>query len=163
LTLGFWQQFRCPDFCLGFFDAHRCTDSALPGQYRSRHTFRRSPRFFVALTILFPLTILPIDTNGYIPSQSVDLPIMTKRGRRRIPQSRLVRMIRDEAGWIMPENDCEAVAEFIRTKGITRCPTACVLPTQGLVAAADRIALEEHAIARDQLRRAQTAARWRPF
>ena len=110
-----------------------------------------------------PLTILPIDTNGYIPSQSVDLPIMTNRGRRRIPQSRLVRMIRDEAGWIMPENDCEAVAEFIRTKGITRCPTACVLPTQGLVAAADRIALEEHAIARDQFRRAQTAARWRPF
>ena len=106
-------------------------DSALPGQYRSRHTFWRSPRLFVALTILFPLTILPIDTNGYIPSQSVDLPIMAKRGRRRIPQSRLVRMIRDEAGWIMPENDCEAVAEFIRTKGITRCPTACVLPTQG--------------------------------
>jgi hypothetical protein len=29
------------------------------------------------------------------------------------------------------------VAEFIRTKGITRCPTACVLPTQGLVPAAD--------------------------
>ena len=49
----------------------------------------------------------------------------------------------------MPENECEAVAEFIRTKGITRCPTACVLRTQGLVAAADRIALEEHAIARD--------------
>ena len=67
-------------------------------------------------------------------------------------------------GEIMPETDCEGVvAEFIRTKGITRCPTACVLPTQGLVAAADRIALEEHAIARDQLRRAQTAARWRPF
>jgi hypothetical protein len=44
----------------------------------------------------------------------------------------------------MPENDSEAVAEFIRTKGITRCPTACVLPTQGLVAAADRVALEEH-------------------
>ena len=63
----------------------------------------------------------------------------------------------------MPENDCEAVAEFIRTKGITRCPTACVLPTQGLVAAADRVALEEHAIARDRLRRAQAAARWRPF
>ena len=51
-------------------------------------------------------------------------------------------------GWIMPENDCEAVAEFIRTKGITRCPTACVLPTQGSVAAADRVALEEHAVAR---------------
>jgi hypothetical protein len=72
-------------------------------------------------------------------------------------------MIRDEAGRIMPENDCEAVPEFIRTKGITRCPTACVLPTQGLVAAADRIASEEHAVARYRLRRAQAAARWRPF
>ena len=72
-------------------------------------------------------------------------------------------MARDDMGWIIPENDCEAVAEFIRTKGITRCPTACVLPTQGSVAAADRVALEEHAVARDRLRRAQAAARWRPF
>jgi hypothetical protein len=39
----------------------------------------------------------------------------------------------------MPENDREAVAEFIRTNGITRCPTACVrrprawlLPPTGL-------------------------------
>ena len=71
-------------------------------------------------------------------------------------------LVRDEAGWIMPENDREAVAEFIRTKGITRCPTACVLPTQGLVPAADRVALEEHAVERDRLRRAQAAARWRP-
>ena len=61
----------------------------------------------------------------------------------------------------MPENNREAVAEFIRTKGITRCPTACVLPTQGLVPAADRVALEEHAVERDRLRRAQAAARWR--
>jgi len=72
-------------------------------------------------------------------------------------------IIRDEARWIMPENECEAVAEFIRIKGITRCPTACVLPTQGLVAAADRIVLEEHAVARDLSRRARAAARWRPF
>ena len=71
-------------------------------------------------------------------------------------------MVRDEAGWIMLENDREAVAEFIRTKGITRCPTACVLPTQGLVTAADRVALEEHAAAHDRLRRAQVAAHWRP-
>jgi hypothetical protein len=64
----------------------------------------------------------------------------------------------------MPETDREAVvAEFIRTKGITRCPTACVLPTQGLVAAADRAALEEYAAARDQWRRARAAARWRAF
>jgi hypothetical protein len=63
----------------------------------------------------------------------------------------------------MPEKDSEAVAEFIRTKGITRCPTACVLPTQGVVTAADRVALEEHATARDRLRQAQVAAHWRPF
>ena len=62
----------------------------------------------------------------------------------------------------MPENYREAVAEFIRTKGITRCPTACVLPTQGLVPAADPVALEEHAFERDRLRRAQAAARWQP-
>jgi hypothetical protein len=47
----------------------------------------------------------------------------------------------------MLENDIEAaVAELIRTKGITRCPTACVLPTQGLVGIADRAALEEYAL-----------------
>jgi len=64
----------------------------------------------------------------------------------------------------MLENDIEAaVTEFIRTKGITRCPTACVLPTQGLVGVADRAALEEHAVARDRFRQAQAAARWRPF
>ena len=71
-------------------------------------------------------------------------------------------LVRDEARWIMPENDREAVAEFIRAKGITRCPTACVLPTQGLVTAADRVALEEHAFERDRFRRVQAAARWRP-
>jgi hypothetical protein len=63
-----------------------------------------------------------------------------------------------------PEGDREAaVAEFIRTKGVTRCPTACVLPTQGLVAKADRAALEEHAVARDRIRRAKIAARYRSF
>ena len=56
-------------------------------------------------------------------------------GGRRIRHSGSFR--RDDAAWIMRENDCEAVAEFIRIKGITRCPTARVLPTQGLVAAAD--------------------------
>jgi len=107
------------------------------------------------------LTILPIHTNGYIPSQNA---AADPRERRALNSTITARpRARDDLGWIMPENDCEAVAEFIRTKGITRCPTACVLPTQGLVAAADRIALEEHSITRDQLRRAQTAARGRPF
>jgi hypothetical protein len=60
----------------------------------------------------------------------------------------------------MSDEDCDAVAEFIRSKGITRCPTACVLPSQGLIAAADRIALEQHALARDRVRRERAATRW---
>ena len=61
-------------------------------------------------------------------------------------------------------SDYEAViAEFIRTKGITRCPTACVLPTQGSIDAADQAALEKHAVAQERLRQAKSAARTRLF
>ena len=61
-------------------------------------------------------------------------------------------------------SDYEAViAEFIRTKGITRCPTACVLPTQGSIDAADQAALEKHAVAQERLRQAKAAARTRLF
>ena len=52
-----------------------------------------------------------------------------------------------------------AVAAFIRRNGVTRCPTACVLPTQGSVASTDREALEEYAVRRDHLRRVRVAAR----
>jgi hypothetical protein len=69
-------------------------------------------------------------------------------------------MVNEKLGQSVPEKVCEAaVAEFIRTRGVTRCPTACVLPTQGSVAAADREALEEYAVRRDSLRRARVAAR----
>jgi hypothetical protein len=61
----------------------------------------------------------------------------------------------------MSDEDSDAITEFIRSRGITRCPTACVLPTQGLIADADRIALEQHAIARDRVQRERAAARWR--
>ena len=54
-----------------------------------------------------------------------------------------------------------AVAAFISTKGITRCPTARALPTQGTVAAADRAALEDYAVARDHTRQRRLAARER--
>jgi hypothetical protein len=50
-----------------------------------------------------------------------------------------------------------AVADFIRRNGVTRCPTACVLPTQASVAADDRAALAEYAEARDRIRRVRTA------
>ena len=64
----------------------------------------------------------------------------------------------------MRMTDCEdVIAEFIRIKGITRCPTACVSPTQGSVGAEDRVALEEHAVARARLQRAKMIARTRQF
>jgi hypothetical protein len=64
---------------------------------------------------------------------------------------------------MISNDNSEAVAEFIRTKGITRCPTACVLPTQGLIGAADRVALEQHAAARDRVRRVRGASSWGKF
>ena len=57
------------------------------------------------------------------------------------------------------DEDRNEIAEFIRSKGITRCPTACVLPTQGLIAAADRIALQQHALLRDRVQRKRAATR----
>ena len=65
---------------------------------------------------------------------------------------------------VMPGIDSEAaIAEFIRTRGITRCPTACVLPTQGSVTVADREALGEHALRRAELRRAKSITRAQQF
>jgi len=46
---------------------------------------------------------------------------------------------------VISDDNCETViAEYIRTKGVTRCPTACVVPTQASVTEADRAALEEY-------------------
>ena len=56
-----------------------------------------------------------------------------------------------------------AIAAFIRSNGITRCPTACALPTQGTVAAADRAALESYAEARGRTRQQKVEARARSF
>jgi hypothetical protein len=51
-----------------------------------------------------------------------------------------------------------AVAAFIRKKGITRCPTACVSPTQTEVSERDREALRQHAEVLEQ----QRLAKYRP-
>jgi hypothetical protein len=53
----------------------------------------------------------------------------------------------------MPENDSEAVAEFIRTRGITvaQLPASC--RPKATLMPADRLLLEDHAVARDRLRR----------
>ena len=45
-----------------------------------------------------------------------------------------------------------AIAEFLRRKGVTRCPTVCVVPTHGSITEADRLALRDHAAAREAAR-----------
>jgi len=45
-----------------------------------------------------------------------------------------------------------AIAEFMRKKGVTRCPTACVVPTRASVAADDRAALSNYAAAKEAAR-----------
>jgi hypothetical protein len=51
-----------------------------------------------------------------------------------------------------------AVAAFIRNRGVTRCPTACLVRTQASVPAADRAALEQYEAGREQTRRTHLAA-----
>jgi hypothetical protein len=51
-----------------------------------------------------------------------------------------------------------AVAAFIRNRGVTRCPTACLARTQASVSAADRVALEQYETGREQSRRSHIAA-----
>ena len=45
-----------------------------------------------------------------------------------------------------------ALSEFMRRKGVTRCPTACVAPTFGTVADTDRIALRSYEDSREAAR-----------
>jgi uncharacterized protein YfaQ (DUF2300 family) len=61
----------------------------------------------------------------------------------------------------MCQQENEAIAAFICRNGITRYPTACAVPTQGLIAAADRVALGNHAAARGRARERTIAARER--
>ncbi len=48
-----------------------------------------------------------------------------------------------------------AVAEFMSRKGVTRCPTVCIVPTHASVAEADRAALRDYDAARDAARLAK--------
>ncbi|MGH7030537.1 MAG: hypothetical protein ACREE9_02075 [Stellaceae bacterium] len=45
-----------------------------------------------------------------------------------------------------------AVALFLRTKSITRCPTVCAAPTQATVAADDRAAYRHYIAAKEAAR-----------
>jgi hypothetical protein len=55
----------------------------------------------------------------------------------------------------MSQNETEyaaAVAEFLRKKAVTRCPTVCAVPTRGNVPEADRLALRNYNDAREAAR-----------
>ena len=53
----------------------------------------------------------------------------------------------------MSQNEYDAaIAEFMRKKGITRCPTACAVPTHAAVPEADRAALRDYNAAKEAAR-----------
>jgi hypothetical protein len=53
----------------------------------------------------------------------------------------------------MSDPDYEAaVAAFLRSKGVTRCPTVCAVPTQATVAEADRAAYRDYVAAQEAAR-----------
>jgi hypothetical protein len=53
----------------------------------------------------------------------------------------------------MSQNEYDAaIAEFMRKKGITRCPTACAVPTHAAVSEADRAALASYNAAKEAAR-----------
>ena len=53
----------------------------------------------------------------------------------------------------MSQSEYEAaLSKFLRSKGVTRCPTACVAPTLGTVADKDRAALRGYEDAREAAR-----------
>jgi hypothetical protein len=64
----------------------------------------------------------------------------------------------------MSHHDRDAeVAAFIQAKGVTRCPTACVVPTQGSPHLVDQAALQQYASTHDQLLRTKLATRRHVF
>ena len=53
----------------------------------------------------------------------------------------------------MSETDYEAaIAAFLSTRGVTRCPTVCAVPTQATVAEADRAAYRDYVAAQEAAR-----------
>jgi hypothetical protein len=63
-----------------------------------------------------------------------------------------------------PEDERQAaIAAFIEKHGVKRCPTACAVPTQASVTAADRAALHDYALGRERARRIRTITRLPPL
>ena len=56
-----------------------------------------------------------------------------------------------------------AIAEFLSKKNVTRCPTACVVPTRASVTDADRAALRDYDAAREASRQAKMRNHQQPL
>jgi hypothetical protein len=53
----------------------------------------------------------------------------------------------------MSETDYEeAIAQYLRTKTVTRCPTVCAVPTQATIPASDRAAYRRYVAAKEEAR-----------
>ena len=53
----------------------------------------------------------------------------------------------------MSETDYQAaIAAFLSTRAVTRCPTVCAVPTQATVAEADRAAYRDYVAAQEAAR-----------
>jgi hypothetical protein len=53
----------------------------------------------------------------------------------------------------MSQADYEAaIAQFLSTREVTRCPTVCVVPTQATIADADRAAYRDYIAAKEAAR-----------
>lgn len=49
----------------------------------------------------------------------------------------------------------QVVAEFLNNKGVTRCPSACLVSTSASISDADRVALRSYEAAREAARQAR--------
>src|SRR6516164_3368992 len=92
--------------------------------------------------------IVPVasdDENSLVRVARAAHPIQTTASMRRS------RAVRGRIMQMVSDDHFEAViAEYIRANGVSRCPTACVSPTQGSVPATDRMALAEYALTRNR-------------
>ena len=53
----------------------------------------------------------------------------------------------------MSQTDYEtAIAHYLETKSVTRCPTVCAVPTQATIADADRAAYRDYVAAKEAAR-----------
>jgi hypothetical protein len=52
----------------------------------------------------------------------------------------------------------EAIAQYLRTKTVTRCPTVCAVPTQATIPDSDRAAYRRYVAAKEEARLSRAKA-----